>query len=93
MSKILPEGARQLKSRAQVEGAQVCKLWHEYAARFLLSKAMEAHEAMNFRDGVLTIEVTDLTYLFEIKACRPKVIGLINKVMDGGLVKRVRYRM
>lgn len=91
IAETIPKDIDKLSSAAQVEGAQVCKLWHEYAARFLLPKALGAHEAINFRDGVLTISVTDSTYLSDIRSQQRKIIRLINQALGGNLVRKVRY--
>lgn len=91
IAEAIPKDIDKLSAGAQVEGAQVCKLWHEYAARFLLPKAMGAHEAINFRDGVLTISVTDATYLSDIRSQQRKVIRLVNQALGGNLVQSVRY--
>jgi len=91
ISEAIPRDAKTISRGAQVDGAQVCKLWHEYAAQYFGPIAMAAHEALNFRDGVLTISVADATYLLDIRRQQPKIIRLINQALGGNLVKTVRY--
>ncbi|OGB75227.1 hypothetical protein A2810_01975 [candidate division Kazan bacterium RIFCSPHIGHO2_01_FULL_49_10] len=87
----IPRDAKNISRRAQIDSGQVCKLWQEYAARFLLARAVQAHEAINFRDGVLTISVADATYLTDIRYRQRKIIGLINQALGANLVKTIRY--
>ena len=93
VDKLLPQKIDQLHLRAQIDGAQVCRLWREYAAQFFLSKIMNSHEAINFRDGILIIAVNTPRYLEEIKTQQRKIVQLINKTLGCSLIKRVRYRI
>ncbi|MBN2585532.1 DUF721 domain-containing protein [Patescibacteria group bacterium] len=87
----IPRDAKNISQTAAVDSGQVCKLWQEYAAKFLLSRAMQAHEPINFRDGVLTISVSDTTYLTDIRSRQRKITRLINQALGEDLVKSVRY--
>lgn len=91
INELLPQETKQLQQRAQVEGAQVCRLWQEYAGRFFLERIIKNHEAINFREGVLTITVANPEYLSELRAQQYKIIGLINQALGKRLVKTVRY--
>lgn len=91
IAETIPRDAKTISRGAQIDSAQVCKLWHEYAAQFLLDKAMSAHEALNFRDGILTVSVTDSTYLLDVRSQQRKIIRLINQALGANLVRKVRY--
>jgi predicted nucleic acid-binding Zn ribbon protein len=87
----IPRDAKNISQDASVDGATVCKLWQEYAAKALLGRAIQAHEAINFRDGVITISVTDSTYLDDIRSQQRRVTRLVNQALGSSLVKTVRY--
>jgi predicted nucleic acid-binding Zn ribbon protein len=92
LSKILPPEADKAHLRAQVEGAQVCKLWCEYASQVFMARTMRHHEAINFRDGILTVTVTDSTIVSELKAQQRRIIRQINRALGKTLIHSVRYR-
>ncbi|MFA5270012.1 MAG: DUF721 domain-containing protein [Patescibacteria group bacterium] len=91
LTETIPSDAKNISQNAAIDSGQVCKLWQEYAAKFLLDKAMAAHEAINFRDGVLTVSVTDATYLTDIRYQQRKITRLINQALGTNLIKTVRY--
>jgi len=91
IAESIPRDARSISRSAQVDSAAICKMWQEYAAKFLLDRAIGAHEAINFRDGVITISVIDATYLSDIRYQQRKIVRLINQALGGSLVKTVRY--
>ena len=93
VGKLLPQKVDQVHFRAQINGAQVCKLWREYAAQFFLSKIMDNHEAINFRDGILVITINTPRYLPEIKTQQRQIVQLINRALGHSLVKMVRYKV
>jgi len=92
IAEAIPRDAKNISQNAQVDSAQVCKLWNECAAKFLLDGAMRAHEAINFRDGVLTISVGDATYLDDIRHREYRVIRLINQALGATMVTNVKYK-
>ena len=91
IAEAIPRDAKNISRAAQIDSAQVCRAWHEYAAKFLMDGAMRAHEALNFRDGVLTISVGDATHLDAVRFQQRKIIRLINQSLGSDLVKTVRY--
>lgn len=93
VGKLLPQKVDQVHFRAQIDGAQVCRLWREYAAQFFLSKIMDNHEAINFRDGILVIAVNIPRYLPEIKTQQHQIVQLINRALECSLVKRICYKV
>lgn len=92
LDSLLPTQLDQLHLKAEVEGAQVCKLWHEYAEQFFLSRVMENHEAINFRDGVLTILTNTPEIAQEIQTQKYKIIARINRALGRNLVTSIRFR-
>jgi len=78
--------------KAEVDGAQVCKLWHEYAKQFFLSRTMQNHEAINFRDGVLTILTSSPEVAEEIQTQKHRIISRINRALGHNLVVSIRFR-
>lgn len=92
LSNLLPKNSQQLQSSAQIEGAQVCKLWNDYAQQYFLDMINQNHEAINFRDGILTISVASLHIKSELKTQQAKIISRINHSFSSPIVKLVRYR-
>ncbi len=92
LDSLLPKQIKDLHLRAEIDGMQVCKLWHEYAEQFFLSRTMENHEAINFRDGVLTILTNSPEIAEEIKTRKHKIIARINRALGKNLVVSVRFR-
>lgn len=92
LQNLLPKQIKDLHLNAEVGGAQVCGLWQEYAGQFFLANIMDNHEAINFRDGVLTILTNNPAITEEIKHQKHKIIFLINRALGKGLVVSVRFR-
>ena len=92
VDKLLPKEAKDLSTRAQVAGSQVCRLWEEYAGKLFLARTMKNHEAINFRDGVLTVAVESSLVAAELKAYEYRIVGQINRALDKDLVRTVNYR-
>ena len=92
LQSLLPKQIEDLHLNAEIGGAQVCKLWHEYAGQFFLSSAMRNHEAINFRDGVLTILVSNPEITEEIQRQQHKIISRINRTLGQPLVQTLRFR-
>ena len=91
IAEAIPRDAKNISKVAQIDSAQVCRSWNECAARFLLDGAMRAHEAINFRDGLLTVSVTDATYLIDIRYQQRKIVRSVNQALGTNLVQTVRY--
>lgn len=91
IAEAIPRDVEHISQNASIDSAQVCKLWHEYAAKFLLSRAFGAHEAINFRDGVLTISVVDPEQLINIRSQQRRITRLVNQALGASLVKTIRY--
>ncbi|MBU1092619.1 DUF721 domain-containing protein [Patescibacteria group bacterium] len=92
LANLLPEDITQLQTNAQVEGAQICQLWNDYAKQFFLKTIIEKHEAINFRDGILTILITDPAIVYNIKSQKHKIVSQINRALGHNLVVSVRFR-
>ncbi|MFH1088414.1 MAG: DciA family protein [Patescibacteria group bacterium] len=92
LSSLLPENITELQTNAQVEGAQICQLWNDYAKQFFLKTIIEKHEAINFRDGVLTILVTDPAVIYDIRSQKHKIVAQVNHILGHNLVVSVRFR-
>ena len=92
LASLLPKDAQQLQSNAQIEGVQVCQLWNDYAQQFFLKTILEKHEAINFRDGILTILITDPAIIYDIKNQKHKIIAQINNALGKKFVVSVRFR-
>lgn len=92
LQSLLPKQIEDLHLNAEIGGAQVCKLWQEYAGQFFLSRTMQNHEAINFRDGVLTILVSSPEVAEEIQSQQHKIISRINRSLGHNLVVSVRFR-
>jgi len=91
LNKVLPPKISNLSDRAQIDGVLVCHLWQEHAAKFFLTSVMQNHEAINFREGVLTVNVAIRRHLPEIKAKQGRIVRLINKALGKNLVTKVKY--
>ncbi len=91
LNKVLPQKVSNLSDRAQIDGVLVCRLWQEYAAKFFLTSVMQNHEAINFRDGILTINVSIRRHLPEIKAKQGRIVRLTNKALGKNLITKVKY--
>lgn len=91
IKEVLPQKVDSLRLRAQIDGAEVCKLWQAYADKLLSQSINENHEAINFRDGVLIISVAHPIYLSEIRSQQFKIISLVNKALGHTLIKKVKY--
>ena len=92
LESLLPKQIKDLHINAEVGGEQVCKLWHEYASQFFMVRTMQNHEAINFRDGVLTILVSSPDVAEEIQSQQHKIISRINRSLGKPLVKTLRLR-
>ena len=92
LQSLLPRQIKDLHLKAEVDGAQVCKLWHEYAGQCFLSRTMENHEAINFRDGVLTILTNNPEITEEIQTQKHRIISRINHALGKNVVISVRFR-
>lgn len=92
LQSLLPKQISDLQVNAEVGGAQVCKLWHEYAGQYFLNNIMENHEAINFRDGVLTILTNSPEIAEEIRRQKHKIIFLINRTLGRNLITSIRFR-
>ena len=92
VDKILPKEMATVQSRAKIEGAQVCRLWHGYSGQLFLSRTMKNHEAINFRDGVLTVVVSNSLIAAELKPYERRIVSQINRALGKSLVHSVRYR-
>lgn len=93
LQSLLPKQIKDLHLKAEVEGFQVCKLWQEYASQFFLAHTMDNHEAINFRDGVLTILVSSPEVAEEIKDQQHKIVARINRALGHNLVTNIRFRL
>jgi len=92
LDSLLPKQIKDLQLKAEVDGAQVCKLWHEYASQFFMAHMMDNHEAINFRDGVLTILTSNPGVAEEIKNHQHRIFACINRALGKKLVVSVRFR-
>lgn len=92
LQSLLPKQINELHLKAEVEGSQVCKLWQEYAGQFFLAHTIDNHEAINFRDGVLTILTNSPEITEEIRAQQHKIIIRINRALGHNLVTSIRFR-
>ena len=92
LESLLPKQIKDLSLNAEIDGAQVCMLWHEYADQFFLSKTMQNHEAINLREGVLTILVNSPEIAEEIQRQQHKIISRINRSLGKPMVISVRFR-
>jgi len=92
LQSLLPKQIKDLSVKAEVDGAQVCRLWHEYAEQCFLSRVMENHEAINFRDGVLTILANSPEITEEIQTQKHRIISRINRALGKNVVISVRFR-
>jgi len=92
LESLLPKQIKELHTQAQIDGAQVCRLWHEYASQFFLNNTMEKHEAINFRDGILTILVSSPEVTEEIRAQQHKIVSRLNRTLGKNLVQSLRFR-
>ena len=91
LQSLLPKQIKDLHLKAEVDGAQVCKLWYEYAGQFFLSRTMENHEAINFREGVLTILTNTPEIAEEIQTQKHRIIARINRTLGQGVLLKIRY--
>ncbi|HAR54725.1 TPA: hypothetical protein DCR79_00310 [Patescibacteria group bacterium] len=92
LSNLLPENITELRTNAQIEGAQVCQLWNDYAKQFFLKTISEGHEAINFRDGVLTILISEAAFADEINNQKHKIMASVNHALGKNMVVSVRFR-
>lgn len=92
LASLLPENITELQTNAQVEGAQVCQLWNDYAQQYFLATINNKHEAINFRDGILTILISSPEVAEEIKSQQYKIVSRINHSLGHNLVASVRFR-
>jgi len=92
LQSLLPKQIKDLCLKAEVEGSQICKLWQEYAGQFFLAHTMDNHEAINFRDGVLTILVSSTEVAEEIRTQQYKIVARINRTLGKNLILSVRFR-
>ena len=92
LQSLLPKHIKDLHLKAEVDGAQVCKLWHEYAEQVFLSRTMRNHEAINFRDGVLTILTSTPEIAEEIQTQKHRIISRINRALGKPIIYSVRFR-
>ncbi len=92
LDQLLGGRLKHLKLNKQVEGANVCALWQKYANKFFLKSIMENHDAISFREGVLTVLVTNPIYSQEIRNQEWKIVLAINKELGDKVLKRVVYR-
>ena len=92
LQSLLPKQIKDLHLKAEVGGEQVCKLWQEYANQLFMARTMQNHEAINFRDGVLTILVSSPEIVEELRAQQHKVISRINHTLGKPLIKTLRFR-
>lgn len=92
VDKLLPAQAGELQERAQVAGSQVCRLWDEGVQKLFLARTAKNQEAINFRDGVLTVAVASPLVAGELKAQEARIIRSINRALDKPLITAVRYR-
>ena len=89
LNEILPKDVIQNR---EDEGEDVCDLWHKYAGQVFLSKIMNSHEAISFREGVLVISVSEDMFLDEIKRKERGIVRRINQGLGDKMVVQVKYR-
>ena len=92
VNQLLPTQAGELSRRAQISGASVCRLWDEGVQKLFLARTANNQEAINFRDGVLTVAVASPMVAGELKAHEARIIRSINRVLGQPPVTAVRYR-
>ncbi len=92
LESLLPKQIKDLHINAEVGGEQVCKLWHEYANQLFMARTMQNHEAINLREGVLTILVNSPEIAEEIQRQQHKIISRINRSLGKPMVISVRFR-
>lgn len=89
LNDILPES---VNVDHEDEVADVCDLWHKYANQVFLSKIMNSHEAISFRNGVLVISVIGSIFLYEIKKHERGIVRKINQELGEDRLIKVKYR-
>ena len=92
LKQILPQETTNLHLRAEVGSKQVCMLWQKYAVKWFSNYIMNSHEAINFRDGVITIIVRNSLLVSQIRPYQNKIIEAINLSLGKKLVKSIKYR-
>lgn len=92
LKQILPKDKTSLHLHAEVGSKQVCMLWQKYAAKWFSDYTMKSHEAINFRNGVITIIIRNPLLVDQIKSYQNKIIESINISLGKRLVKSIKYR-
>lgn len=89
---LLGDRINKLGLQGPTDGATVVTLWNKYASQIFLSSVMSQSEAINFRNGVLTIMAGNPICAQEIMYQQYKIINQINKELGRETVKRIRFR-
>lgn len=92
LGNLLGGRLKHLKLNKQAEGANLCALWQKHAAKVFLKSIMENHDAISFREGVLTILVTNPIYSQELRNQEWKIKKAINNELGSEVLKRVSYK-
>ena len=89
---LLGDRINKLGLQGPTDGATVVTLWNKYAGEIFLASVMSQCEAINFRNGVLTIMAGNPICAQEVMYQQHRIMGKINMELGKEVVKRIRFR-